>query len=471
MHDDNSRKSSKKQHRSDLPFQEGSRHELKIHGLGSSGEGVGSIEGYTIFVFGALPGEKVEVLLTECHARYAHGKLLHIQQSSPHRVQPPCPLFERCGGCQLMHLSYLEQLVSKRQRVVDALERIGKIHGVTVFPCVPSPQPLHYRNKIQLPIQSVEGRSVGGFYARASHHFIEVPACLIHCQQGEEIYHHIQRCLTSSSIEPFDPKTETGELKHIILKSAQKTRQTLVVLITNRKKTKELVSLAEQIKKSSPLVHGVVHNIQAKTSNVILGDRYEVLFGEGSIEEKLLDFHFRISAAAFFQVNPLQAENLYKKVLELADPQKEELVFDAYCGVGTLSCVFSPHVQKVVGVEWVSEAIHDANHNAQRNGLKNLHFTAAPAETFIRTLPYADTILLNPPRKGCDPALLAEIPRLKPKKIIYVSCDVATLARDLAILQKLSFQVESVTPFDMFPQTAHVESVVLLRKRVSDESL
>lgn len=460
MQSDNFKRSPSKSRKS--PFKEGSRHTIAIHGLGSSGEGVGSIDGYTVFVHGALPGEKVEVCLTECHTRYAHANLVAIGVASPRRVKPPCPLFSRCGGCQLMHLAYEEQLHAKRQRVYDALQRIGKIDASIVDPCVASPQPLYYRNKVQLPVQKMDGRSVAGFYARASHAFIEVPACMIHCKQGEEVYHGIQKLLLASPIEPFDPKTGSGELKHIILKSAQKTGQTLVVLITNRTQTTELCELAEQIGRSSPLVRGVVHNIQSKITNVILGDSYEVLYGEESIEETLLGLRFTISAASFFQVNPLQAENLYQKALALAAPAPTETILDAYCGVGTLSCVFAPHARCVIGVECVAKAIDDARKNAALNGIANASFTVASAETFIHTLPSIDTVLLNPPRAGCDPSLLKALPSLSPKKIVYISCDPATLARDLGLLESVGFKTMSVTPFDMFPQTSHVETVVLL---------
>ncbi len=352
--------------------EEGSMITLSIHGLGSSGEGVGSLDGYTIFVRGALPKETVRARLTECHKTYAHAKLLEIIKTSEDRVSPPCPLFQRCGGCQLMHLPYEKQLLYKQQKVIDALKRIGKIDGSIVEPCLPSPQPLHYRNKIQLPVQLQNNTIVSGFYAHSSHDFIQVDACLIHCTLGEEVYKIIQKILKESNIIPYDPKEGKGEIKHLIIKSASHSNKVLVVLVTNQKKTPELAALAKKIIQSSSLVHGVIHNIQSKKANVILGDFYEVIEGEECIQETLLGLTFNISAASFFQVNPLQADNLYLKAIEYAEPKVNETILDAYCGVGTLSLLFAKHAKKVIGVESVEKAIENAKENAKN---KNKQFT------------------------------------------------------------------------------------------------
>ncbi len=437
--------------------------QIEIQGLGSFGEGIGSYNGYKIFVMGALPQEEVLVHLTECHKTYAHAKLLKILKTSSDRVKPPCPYFHLCGGCQIQHLPYEKQLLYKQQKVIDALQRIGKIDVSSVLPCISSPLPLHYRNKVQLPVRLEKNAIASGFYAHSSHDFIQIDHCLIHCEIGESIYKNIQKIFKESKIEPYDPQTGKGDLKHLIIKSAIHAKKVLIVLVTKTKKSKLLQELAKKIIQSSPLIHGVIHNIQSKESNTILGHSYEVLEGEESIQEILLDLTFHISAASFFQVNPLQAENLYRKAIEYADPNPTDIILDAYCGVGTLSLLFAKHAKKVIGIEIVPQAIENAKKNATLNRIQNVLFQVAKVETFIPTLKAVDTVLLNPPRKGCEATVLKEIARLKPEKVIYISCDPATLARDLAILHSFNYKLKEIQPYDMFPQTSHVETVALLK--------
>lgn len=435
---------------------------LFIDRLGSSGEGIGHYHGYTVFVEGALPGETVEVRLDECHKRYARAHLLSIVQSSPNRVKPPCPLFGRCGGCQLMHLSYEKQLVMKHQRVLDALQRIGKITDVCVHPCLPSPASLAYRNKIQLPVRPSDNGIVLGLYERGSHDLVEVDRCFIHCVAGEEVYQEIRTILKESDLEAYQPSTGTGELRHVIIKSAPQTGQVLVVFVTNRSPSPILKQIAEKVRQRCPAVKGVVHNLNVEKDNVILGKKYTLLAGEGSIHERLCGLTFKVSPASFFQVNSQQAERLYAKAVEFADLQGNETVLDAYCGVGTLSLIFAQAAKKVVGVECVPEAIADAQENAKINQIGNASFVCAQSEEYIQSLSHADVMVLNPPRKGCEPAFLEGIKRLHPKKVVYISCDPATLARDLACLCQGGYRIEQIQPYDMFPQTAHVESVTRL---------
>lgn len=430
------------------PVQTGQIITLDIHALGSSGEGVGYHDGYTLFVEGALPGELVEARITTCQARFGRGDLVRVLRPSPNRVEPVCPLFGACGGCQVMHLSYPEQLNMKRQRVVDALGRIGKLTP-EVSPCEPSPSPLHYRNKIQLPVKIGKNGLGVGLFARGSHDLIEVKSCFIHCPLGEKVYKEIRDLISE-------------ELQHILIKTAVHSAEVLVILVTAGKITPNLRQTAKTIMQRCPEVKGVVHNCQPKEGNAILGREFQVIDGKGHITETLCDLIFKVSPASFFQVNPAQAERLYQFALECADLTGEETILDAYCGVGTLSLIFAKRGKKVIGVECVPEAIRDAKENALLNQISNTAFTCAPAETFIASLSKIDVALLNPPRKGCDPAFLAGIKRLSPKRVIYISCDPGTLARDLAELHKMGYAIERVQPFDMFPQTAHVECVVSL---------
>ncbi len=418
---------------------------VEIHGLGSSGEGVGSLDGYVVFIDGALPGEVVKARFTQRGARHGRAELVSIEKASPDRVQPPCHLFGRCGGCQLMHLHYEAQLAAKRQRVVDALERIGKLDGSIVAPCLASPSSLQYRNKIQLPVR--EGKL--GLYAKNSHDLVEVEHCHIHCSLGETILQTVRAHLPDS-------------LRHVLIKSAVHTNQALVVFVSSQKPTPALQHIAQQLMAQNPAIRGVVHNLHSGPENVILGREYTVLAGTGFIYETLSGLTFKVSPASFFQVNPAQAENLYAKALEFAALSGQETVLDAYCGVGTLSLLFAQNAKEVVGVECVPEAIEDARENARCNKVTNVRFVCDEAERFVRKFPRADVVLLNPPRKGCEPTFLDGVGRSRPQRVVYISCDPATLARDLARLEGIGYRLRAVQPFDMFPQTAHVETVALL---------
>ncbi len=427
---------------------------LPIERLGINGEGVGSFEGFTIFVDGALPRETVVATINDVRKNFARAKLEKLLTASPHRQKPPCPVFGKCGGCQIMHLEYSEQLVIKRQRVVDALERIGKFSNVVVAPCAASPLPLAYRNKIQLPTGFKNSHLYLGLYAYNTHDLIEIDTCFIHCSLGEMAFQKIKDIL-KFSLSPDD-------LKCVLIKTAVYTKQVLVILVTPKKEIPSLPKLAEKIMQAMPEIKGVIQNINPSQGNVMLGKEFITLAGKSSIEEILAGLTFKVSPASFFQVNPMQADNLYQTVLEQASLTGKEIVLDAYCGVGTLSLILSKKAQSVIGVECVQDAINDAQENASFNKISNVQFVCAQAEHFISSLECVDVCVLNPPRKGCELSFLQALVHLKPKKIIYVSCDPATLARDLAILCAQGYQIANVKPFDMFPQTIHVECVVLL---------
>ena len=422
---------------------QGERAELQIEGLGVHGEGVGRLRGFTLFVDGALPGERVEVCVEQVKSSFGRARLQRILTSSPHRVSPPCAVFGRCGGCQLMHLDYREQLERKRGRVVDALRRIGKL-DVEVQPCLPSPQQLHYRHKIQLPV----GREGAlGLYARGTHDLVEIEQCHIHSPLGERVL---------QGIRPLLKRVEG--LKHVLIKTAVHTQQVLVVLVTRGREPP--LTLAEEILRQSPEIKGVVQNIHPLESNVILGTEWQTLAGQGWFEEMVCGLRFKVSPASFFQVNPAQAELLYTEVVRLAELRGTERVLDAYCGVGTLSLVLAPHAREVVGIECIEEAIVDARENAAQNGVEHAQFICGRAEK--EELGEFDLVVLNPPRKGCDPQLLEHLMPKRPSRLLYISCDPATLARDLHLLTQQSYSLQRVQPFDLFPQTMHVESVALL---------
>jgi 23S rRNA (uracil1939-C5)-methyltransferase len=435
---------------------------LSIERLGINGEGIGAFEGFTVFLDGGLPGEKVIATVCEVRKNFARAKITGTLTLSPHRQKPPCPVFGRCGGCQIMHLDYKEQLVIKRQRVIDSLERIGKISDVEVDSCMPSPLPLAYRNKIQLPAGSEYTHLYLGLYAYNTHDLIKIDKCYIHCLLGEEAFQRVKHILKNSPLTAYDAKTGEGDLKCVLIKTAVHTKQVLVILVTTKKSLPALSLIAAQIMQSMPEIKGVLQNVNPSTSNVMLGKAFYSLIGDSYITETLSGLTFKVSPSSFFQVNPPQAERVYETVLDYASLTGKETVLDAYCGVGTLSLILAKQASKVIGVECVKDAIIDAKENAIVNHISNVQFICAPAEDFISSLKHIDVSILNPPRKGCERSFLESLSLLKPTKIIYVSCDPATLSRDLAILCKKGYKLTHVKPFDMFPQTIHVECIALL---------
>lgn len=426
------------------------KKELYVERLGINGEGVARSEGLTFFVDGALPQERVEAEIYEQRKSFARARAVKRFEDSPHRTTPACPLFGRCGGCQLMHLSYDQQLIAKRQRVIDALERIGKL-TVPVAVCLPSPQTLAYRNKIQLPVNAQRRL---GLYAFNTRELVELDTCPIHCTLGERALQCVQRCLLAY------PKPLT--LRHVLIKTAVHMGQVLVILVTQDKTP--LTSLAEQIVQAMPAIKGVVQNSNSSSGNTVLGKTFEPLVGQGWIEEKLCGLTFKVSPASFFQVNPAQAEILYQTVLSLAQLTGEETVLDAYCGVGTLALLLAGQAKSVIGIESNPDAILDAQVNAKRNQVHNARFITGLAEEKMACIGAIDVAILNPPRKGCERAFLDRLVEKQPKRILYISCDPATLARDLSILEQKGYKVRTVQPLDMFPQTMHVEIVAYLTK-------
>ncbi|MEI8328380.1 MAG: 23S rRNA (uracil(1939)-C(5))-methyltransferase RlmD [Chlamydiia bacterium] len=444
----------------------GKKMDLEIERMGINGEGVGSWYGCTLFVDGALPGETVHASLYEKKKSYGRARMLSIRSASPHRVDPVCPLFGQCGGCQIMHLSYPEQLKAKRQRVVDSLERIGKFKGVEVSDCLGSAPSLQYRNKIQIPIApDGNGGMRFGLYARNTHDLIEMKRCFIHCEEGEQVFQKMQEILHASGLEAYDSHKGQGELRHLLIKTAVATKQVLVVLVSNTSPSEGLQRVAREILLHIPSVKGVVHNLHLQNDNTVLGDVYTTLAGQGSIEEILCGLVFKVSPASFFQVNPSQAEKLYQEAIAAAGVASTDVVLDAYCGVGTMSLLFARQAHKVIGVECVAEAIHDARDNAIRNQIDNIEFHVGFVEHVIDDLHMPiDIVILNPPRKGCDLHVIEKIGSMPLKKIVYVSCDPATLSRDLHLLSMKGWKIQRVQPFDMFPQTSHVETLVVLSR-------
>ncbi|MDO7907563.1 23S rRNA (uracil(1939)-C(5))-methyltransferase RlmD [Paenibacillus sp. JX-17] len=469
-----------------LPVQKNDETIIDIIGMNHDGEGVGRAEGYTLFVQGALPGERVKVRVLKTKKQYGYAKLLDIVQASPDRVAAPCPIYDQCGGCQLQHMSYEGQLAWKRQHVVDVLERIGKFEvasvegaeadvvdadkaastGIKVHQTLGMSEPWRYRNKAQVPIGVAEGGLVGGFYARGSHRIIDMETCLIQHEHNDEVVGKVKELGREFGISAYNEETGRGLLRHVVVKKAFRTGEMMLVLVTNGRDIPHKDAWIGSIREAIPHVASICQNVNTKQTNVIFGDETRVLWGRDVIYDYIGDVQFAISARSFYQVNPVQTEVLYGKTVEYAKLTGKETVIDAYCGIGTISLFLAQHADQVYGVEIVKEAIEDARSNAKLNEMNNVKFEVGASEDVIPRWKEqgieADVIVVDPPRKGCDPRLLDTILEMKPERVVYVSCNPSTLARDLRVLEDGGYQTVEVQPVDMFPHTTHVESVVLL---------
>ncbi len=453
-----------------IPVQKNQNHIVDISGLTSEGSGVARIEGFTVFIEGALTGEQVEIKIVKVLKNYAYGKLLRILEPHPGRTEPPCGAAKRCGGCQLQHMSYEVQLKYKTQQVKDALLRIGGFQGIAVHDAIGMDNPWRYRNKAQFPV-GMNGDLQIGFYANRSHEIIDSPRCLIQDEINDEIVNIVREFMKKYDISAYNEDTGKGLIRHIVTRKAFRTGEVMVCIVINGDSVPCSGALTEMLRNGINNLKSIVLNINKKKTNVVLGEKNIVIYGEEAINDYIGEFRFRISPLSFFQVNPVQTEVLYKKALEYAGLNGEETVIDAYCGIGTISLFLSKKTKKVYGVEIVPQAVKDARENAALNGVENVEFVLGESEKVIPRLyregVRPDVIVVDPPRKGCDEKLLDVIAEMGPQRVVYVSCNPATLARDLKYLSERGYKVKEVQPVDMFPQTVHVETCVLLSHKNS----
>ncbi len=450
-----------------LPVEKNKEYEMTIDALGSNGEGIGRIDGFTIFVEGALPEERIKVLILKAKKSYGYGKLLEILSSSPYRAEPLCPVAKTCGGCQLQHLSYEGQLSYKAKKVRDDLERIGGVKDIGDLPIFGMDNPWRYRNKAQFPVgNGKEGMTEIGFYAKRSHRIVDTSMCFLQNPVNDEVIEVVREYMDEFKISAYEEEKHKGLVRHILTRVGRNSGEIMVCVVINGKKLPHSDVLVERLRLITGVV-SIVLNINKEQTNVILGQKIITLWGKSVIEDTLGGISFEISPLSFYQVNPIQTEVLYNKAVEMADLKGDETVLDLYCGIGTISLFFAKKVKKVFGVEIVPEAIFDARKNAERNGITNVSFEVGAAEEVIPRLFEeqgftADVIVVDPPRRGCDKILLDTIASIAPKKLIYVSCDPATLARDVAVLVETGFQVNDVQVVDQFPMTTHVEAIIMM---------
>ena len=440
---------------------------------GYEGEGIAKIDNkYPIFIEGALKGEKVKVRIVKVNKNFAYGKLMEVLEASEERVNPPCAIYKRCGGCKLQHASYKAQLDFKWDRVKDCVSKIGKLDPSIVKYPLGMENPWRYRNKVQLPIGLINGEVKIGFFAPRSHDIIDMESCLIQDEIGDKVVKLTREWIEKFNIRPYNVDgeyDEKGIVRHIMIRRGFTTNEVMVVLVTNGEKLPHKEEFVDLMVKNIPGIKSVIQNINLKKTNVILGLESKTLWGEDTISDYIGDFRFNISPLSFFQVNPTQTEVLYGKALEYANLTGNEEVFDAYCGTGTITLFLSQKAKKVYGVEIIPQAIDNAWINAKENKVENVEFFVGESEVVIPDLinkgVKADVVVVDPPRKGCDKKLLDSITNIDAKKIVYVSCDPSTLGRDLAILEENGYKTLEVQPVDMFPNTSHVENVAKLIKK------
>lgn len=436
--------------------------DVNIQRLGMHGEGVASIDGFTLFIPGALPGEQVKVQVIQVRKTFGRARLLKLLTPSPIRQIPACPVFGRCGGCQLMHLPYPDQLAFKTEKVKGDLWHIGGLKDLEVKPCLAAPGETAYRNKIEVPFGRIKERPVLGFYAPESHFIIPIDRCPVQCESGDQLFQSLHRLILNSGVQPYDERLHSPGIRHLFIKTSQKTGENLVTFITNGFEIPGLDELAKRILSENPSVKGIIQNNNPDHGNTILGPHSRLLAGQDYIEEEVAKTRFRIGALSFFQINTAQAETLVETVQTLLAPQAGETLLDVFCGAGLFSLCLGKSVSRVIGIENVTEAVELARLNADLNQVSQAEFILGSAEEVIRDISRADGVILDPPRKGCDPALLDALIKLTPKRIVYVSCNSATLARDLKHLSASRYQIDTIQPLDMFPQTSHVEVVAKL---------
>ena len=450
-----------------MNIQKNQEYIVEIMDNGYEGEGIAKIDNFTIFVPGVIKGEKVKILIVKVLSSHAFGKIKEIINKSDFRQESDCSTYKRCGGCNLRHIKY-NQTLRIKQNAVQSLVNKTLRNKIEVQETVGMENPFHYRNKAQYPFGvNKEGEPVIGVFANRTHEVIPMENCLIQNPQSEEIAKYILNFIKVNKISIYNEKTGRGLFRHVVIKVGIKTGQIMCILVLNGKNIPNEKQLVEELIKRFQSIESIVKNINMKNTNVILGQENINIYGNGYIEDKLGEYTFKISPLSFYQVNPIQAEKLYNLGVKMAQISREDTVFDLYCGIGTISLFMANYAKKVYGIEIVKEAIDAANENAKINHVNNIEFYAGDVEIVLDDLINnrgitADIVMFDPPRKGLDRNTINNILKIKPKKIVYISCNPATLIRDLALFEE-QYEIKTIVPVDMFPWTSHVECVSVLQ--------
>jgi len=451
-----------------MVMQKNQYFEAECIDMSHDGQGVVKVDSFTYFVKDMLLGEYGKLKVIKVLKNYGIARLIELKKSSNDRVTPKCPVYQACGGCQLQHMSYEGQVKYKTKRVKEAMKRIGKTK-VEVNTTLGMKEPWFYRNKSQLPVGNSEEGLISGFYKKHSNDIIRNDECFIQSQVSNQVVRETRAILDTYGIRAYDKRSHKGIIRHILVKYGFRSNEVMLVLIINAEKLVNEEMIVKDILKALPTISTIVLNTNMRRDNVILGNKERVLYGRGYIEDMIDDIRFQISSKSFYQVNPIQTEVLYQTALEYTDLKGNEVVLDAYCGIGSISLFLARKAKKVIGVEIVKEAIEDARINAKINGIDNVEFHIADAGDFMLEMAKKkekiDVVVVDPPRKGCSKEFLEAFIMLGANKMVYISCDVATQARDIEYLEQYGYEAVKCQPCDMFPQTTHVESVVQLSNR------
>ena len=433
---------------------------------GYEGEGIAKIDNFTVFIPGAIKGEKIKILIVKVLSSHAFGKILEILEKSEKRQNADCPTYKRCGGCNLRHIQYEETLKMKQNAVQSLVNKTLK-NKIQVDKTIGMDKPYHYRNKAQYPLGiDKNGDPVIGVFANRTHEVIPMENCFIQNPQSEEIAKYVLQFIKQNNISIYNEETQKGLFRHIVIKVGLKTNEIMCIFVINGKDIPKENELKSALVQKFPNIKTIVKNINTKNTNVILGEQNINIFGNGYIEDILGEYRFKISPLSFFQVNPIQAEKLYNIGVEAANISKDDVVFDLYCGISTISLFMAKFAKKVYGIEIVKEAVEMAKENAKNNHIDNAEFFDGDVEVVLEDMIHnkkiiPDIVMFDPPRKGLDKKSIHNILKIKPKKIVYISCNPATLIRDLSDFEDL-YEIKSITPVDMFPFTSHVECVAVL---------
>jgi len=443
--------------------------EINIEDMTKEGMGIGHYEGMAVFVDNAAPGDRLSCKLTKLKKSYATGKMLKLINASCSRITPECSFFPDCGGCSFCHIDYEAELKIKERWVKDALKRIGKLN-IDVLPIIGAPSVTHYRNKSQFPVGVNEkGDIIGGFYKRESHDIVDIYSCNISSIEANQTLKVLKQFIRTYDLTAYDEKTKRGLIRHVYIRSSKQSCEVLVTVVINGNNLPHYEELIADLKKEIKGFSGLLINVNRSDTNLVLGEKFITLWGKDYIKDEMLGINFHISPLSFYQINSEQTKNMYEIVREYADLSEKDTLLDLYCGIGTMSLILSKQAGKAIGIEIISKAIEDAKLCAKENNIDNTEFIcadAAKAPALLKERNISpDVIIIDPPRKGCDMETLNAITELSPEKLIYVSCDPATLARDLKYLSENGFNVVKCQPLDMFPRTPHVETVVLMSRK------
>ena len=436
---------------------------------GFEGEGIAKIDNFTIFIEGAIKGEKCKILIVKVNKSFAYGKITEIILKSEYRKDIDCDTYKRCGGCSLRHIDYNYTLKIKRDNVQNLINKTLE-NKIEVLPTIGMEEPYYYRNKLQYPVgEDKNGNTIMGIFAKRTHEIIETNNCLIQNKMAQEIANEILDILNKYNIKAYNEETRIGKIRHVIIKVAIKTNEVMCIIVSNEEEIENEEKIVETLIKKFPNIKTIIKNINNKNTNVILGDKNINLYGEGYITDYLGKYKFKISPMSFYQTNPIQTEILYNKVIEFASLNKEDILCDLYCGIGTIGIFASKYVNKVYGIEIIEEAVKAAGENAKINNVNNIEFFTGDVEkVFENTLKEKQirpsVIIVDPPRKGLDQKIVEVLLKLETKKIVYVSCNPATMVRDLKLLED-KYEIANIQPVDMFPFTSHCEVISVLKYR------